>query len=498
MSTNNSVQPVFQQIPGEWAVPGSYTEIQSVPAAGSLSSMPLRAVIIGQRSNGAAAPNVVYENVANPAPLFGAGMVMTQAITSFVTERPDVPVDAVGVAPTAGMVLPTAQITFNGTPSASGTAAIVVSGYRVAFAVSAGATVFQLAASLLSAVQASQLTTQVGVTAELINNGVAVQLTMMDWGAAGNQTGLTVSAAAGDQVPNLTVVASGFANGVGAPDITPALQALGNTWYTDIVLVLNDQANIQSAVLEARRRCSAMVAQDARVWVAVSGTQGEILQLQSQFSTAEELVLLSATSPSWSPWQLVAAAAAQGAASLNADPARQLRGLPLNTLAGLGPSPLNQFSRTQRQALLTNGCTTLTVARDGTVSFERVVTTRVTDPATQQASGIWDVMIPAVGARVRYEWNAYVEATYYNAKLADDGSTASNLSGVVTCRTLLGSWAAQCKLYENMGWIDDVGTMVATASFVRDQRDRSRVNSYLPIKPMGSLIVLANVLQMQV
>ncbi|MCP1217112.1 hypothetical protein NKW53_13680 [Acetobacter orientalis] len=53
-------------------------------------------------------------------------------------------------------------------------------------------------------------------------------------------------------------------------------------------------------------------------------------------------------------------------------------------------------------------------------------------------------------------------------------------------------------IYQSRGWIDDVATTGPQAVFERDVDDRNRVNSKVPIKPMGSLIVLANILQLQV
>lgn len=107
-------------------------------------------------------------------------------------------------------------------------------------------------------------------------------------------------------------------------------------------------------------------------------------------------------------------------------------------------------------------------------------------------------LTPAIGARVRFEWNEYVEANYARAKLADDGSPLSNQDGVVTPKTLKASWISQCKLYELQGWIDDVSTTGPQAVFERDVTDRNRVNTSLVIKPMGSLMVLANILKMEV
>ncbi|EHH67564.1 phage tail sheath subtilisin-like domain-containing protein [Gluconobacter morbifer] len=497
----------FQQIPGDWAVPGSYTEIQDVPAQNTLDGMPLRCVIIGQISGGGATPNTVYTNVtpSQAVQLFGAGSAMAQALSAFSNEMPTLAVDAVGVSPASGATTASATLKFSGTATAGATGAAILGGYRVSFAVASGATAAEAAQAFVTACNNtaanaanSYLKAATGLTASLGTDGVTVTVQSWENGAFTNDFDVRMSSASADQVPGITVAVTGMQNGAGSPDITPALQALGGTWYTDMALALNDQANIGAAAAEAKARANAMVAKDMRIWVAYRGTQGQILNLTQAFSTVEELVLIGEQAPRFSPWNAAAIACAQGAQSLNDDPARQLRGIVLNGLSGLGPDGTDQFTPTQRNVLLKGGCTTLKFNSDGTVSFERVVTTRQVDPTSQIATGPWDVMIPAIGARVRYEWNAYMEATYYNAKLADVGSPLENTPGVVTVRTLQASWVGQCMLCQNQGWIDDVATLGPQAVFERDVSDRNRVNSTLPIKPMGSLIVLANILQVQV
>lgn len=495
----------FQQIPGDWQVPGSYTEIQNVPAQGTLAGMPLRCVIVGQNSS--SVPNTVYTEVTpdQAALLFGIGSAVAQAVSAFSREVPTLTVDVVTIKAAENSTTASATLKFSGTATAGATGAAILGGYRVSYAVAAGSTATQAAAAFVAACNGkaanaanSALFTATGLAATLQADGVTVNLSSWEVGAFTNDIDIRMSSASFDQVPGITVAVTGMANGAGAPDITPALQALGGTWYTDLILMLNDQANLGAAVSEAKARNNAMVAKDLRIWAAYRGTQGQILSLTAAFSTAEELVLIGETAPRWSPWNAAAIAAAQGAQSLNNDPARQLRGIALNGLAGLAPDGTDQFSPTQRNVLLQGGCTTLQINRDGTVAFERVVTTRQVDPKSQVATGPWDVMIPAIAARVRYEWNAYIEATYYNAKLADVGSSLENSTGVVTVRTLLASWVAQCLLYQNQGWIDDVATLGPQAVFERDASNRNRVNATLPIMPMGSLIVLANILQVQV
>ncbi|QDH13811.1 phage tail protein [Formicincola oecophyllae] len=486
----------FAEIPGSWAVPGSYTEVIDVPNPNRVAGMPLRCVIVGATASKAA--GTLYGNISagQAALVYGPGSVMAQAVATFIQEQPTLQVDAVAAPLAGGATAASATITFTGTATAAAQGAVWIAGQRVTFSVSQGTTAVQASGALLAAIFASPLMQKTGVTAAQGQNG-AVTLTAGDAGALGNDLDVRVSTARQDMTPGLVVTVTPFAGGAGTSDISTALQALGDSWYTDLILLANDPASIQLAVQEANRRGKAMVGQDMRVWVAVRATQGQALALAKQFDTAQELVLLPMQAPRASSWNVTAALAAQGAQSLNTDPARQLRGLPLSTQTGLGPDAADVFDMAARQVLLMNGCSTFRQASDGTITLERVVTTRTQDPVTSAPVAPWDVMLPAIAARVRFEWNAYVEGTYARAKLADDDSPLALADGVVTCRTLKGSWVAQCGIYQGNGWVDDVKEMAPQAVFTRDASDRNRVNASLPVRAMGSLMVLANQLQLQ-
>lgn len=489
----------FQQIPGTLYVPGAYTEIRDVPAPGTLTGMPLRPLIVGQTTNAALAGQL-YRNVTigQVEGVFGSGSIIAQAVRGFINEQPTLNVDVVTVALPKDATPASGLIAFSGAPQQAGTAAVILAGQRVSWSVQSSDTPQIVAANLLSAINASTLSQKTGLTATLGKDGSSVVVTAGEGGIVTNDMDCRASSALADQIAGLITTVTPMNGGTGTPDITPAITALGDLWYTDVVLLQNDQASVKAFVGEAKRRGNAMVAKDMRVCVGVRASLGQALAFQENFGTSEELVLFAWENPRASPWQMSAALGAHIAQSLNTDPARQLRGLSLNTLAGLGPDHAEDFTLSQRNVLLGNGCSTVIVNADGTVTLQRIITTRTEQPDTNTPSGVWDVMLPAIGARVRFEWNSYVEATYARAKLANNGSPLSDQDGVVTPRTLKASWVAQCTLYERQGWIDDVATTGPQAVFERDVSDRSRVNSTLPIKPIGSLMVLANILKMEV
>ncbi|MCP1217111.1 hypothetical protein NKW53_13675 [Acetobacter orientalis] len=148
----------FQQIPGEWAVPGSYTEVRDVSPPGKLAGMPLRCLIVGQLGTGATGTaNTVYTSLitGQAQQLLGMGSAMSQAVAAFTTEQPTLTIDAVAVAVAANSTAATATVKFSGTATSGGTAVVRLGGYRVAFTVAAGMTAADAAAAFVAACNAS-------------------------------------------------------------------------------------------------------------------------------------------------------------------------------------------------------------------------------------------------------------------------------------------------------------------------------------------------------
>jgi len=488
---------VFEEIPDNVQVPGSYTEVQTIRAPGSVGAMPMRVLMIGQLSSGAAGQATLYKNVSagQIRQLFGVGTALAQAALLFVNAAPTVVLDVVGVAPSNGAVAASGTVTFSGAPTAAGTEVLICNGVRIPVVLTTSMQPSDVAAAFASAWTA---TVQQATGCTAAANGAVLTVTASEKGQHTNDIDLRVSALGSDQVPGVTAVVVAMAGGAGAPDVSPAVKVVANTWYTGIVTCLNDQANLSTLAIEGTRRFGAMVKLDTKIYFGFRGTAGQALALVPNLNS-KWLAFIALQNPKCAPWMLGAVLAAVCEPSLNADPARQLHTLTLAGLTGLGPDDVDLFPDSVRTSLLAGGVTTVNVAQDGTISLERVVTTYTTDPTTGALDSSWhDIMVPATVSRVRYDWNTFVRQSYPRAKLADDGSPLANVSGVVTPKTLKASWVARYGVYANtMGWLDDAATIAPQATFTKNPTVRGRVDSQLPIKVMDSLIVVANVLQLE-
>ena len=484
----------FTQIPGSWNVPGAYTEVQYVPATPDLG-MPARILVIAIQQ-GLTASSALYQDVTadRVAALMGIGASAAICASALQAAAPGVPIDVLAVPPGSGAVKAQWTVTFASAATASGTQGIVVEGQLITFGVASGDSVATMAANF-AATWNTGYQARTGLVLTGTNNGV-VTLTAVEASQFGNDADIRVSPLSAYQVAGVTVSVSNSTAGAGAPSIAQALATVSGIWYTGIATLLYDTANIQTLAAEGQRRYGAMVKQDARIWVAAKGAYGTLLALAGQINS-KFVQILGAQNPKWPLAACVGAFAGVCELSLGQDPALQMRGVTLDALYGMGPEAVDLFTDDERSVLLGSGISTFTVGADGTVALERVVTTCTTYDSGIPLGRPMDIKMTAVPSRVRYEWDSHVESTWPRAKLADDSSALASIPGVVTPRTLLASWVAQNKGFEARGWLQDVDTLAPQASFAIDVNDPNRVNATLPIRPIGALIVDANLLQVQ-
>lgn len=486
----------FNEIPADYAVPGSYGEITMVPSATQVGDMPLRVLVLGQQGTGLGNALVRYKNVSasTAKTIAGAGSALAAAIAALVSASPYVEVDMVMVAPEADAKPASATLTFTGKAGQNSTAAIWANGVRVPFVIT---TTMQAAdmASAAAAAFTDDVAARTGLTAAAVAG--VLTLTSVEKGAFVNDIDVRLSTLAGDQVPGVAVAVTDMTGGAGTPDLTPAINLVTNVWYTDIATCLNDATNLTALSTDAERRYGAMTHLDTHVYFGFRGTYGAILALTGTLNS-RFMSVLPAARPKWAPWIVAAVMCGVAAQALNNDPARQLRTLELTGLTGLAPDDTDLFDDDMRNVLLKSGASTFLVGQDGTVRIERLVTNYQKD-ASDNADKAWrDIMVPKTGTRIRYDWNTFIDEMYPRAKLADDTSTlALQADGVVTPTTLKGSWAGRLAVYEAQGWVEDSATYAAQATFELNSEDRNRCDSALPVKVIGSLITLANSIQLQ-
>ncbi|WP_086644600.1 hypothetical protein, partial [Acetobacter sp. DsW_063] len=369
----------FNEIPSGWKVPGAYAEVANGTSNNSVTGVPLRALIIGVLGSGAGVAGAVYRNVTPSlaSVLAGPETVAARAVKAFNTDAPYTALDLVLVASASGSASAVWTVTpVLSTSAVAGQVALQVNGVRIATAVTAGMTAAALGAAIAASFTAA-LQTQTGVTCAVSATTGALTLTATEKGGWTSDIDVRQSTLSEDTTAGVSFTIAATTPGAGWPDMSPAITATSHTWYTDIASCLYDQANLTTFATELSRRFNAMVKLDAQGYVSTRMTYSQALALGDTLNS-RFLTVLPANGALFEPAVAAASYAAVASAALNTDPSRQLRGLELTALAGLGPDDADRFDMDMRQQLLSTGMSTFLVGQDGTVTIERAITTNQT------------------------------------------------------------------------------------------------------------------------
>jgi len=498
----------FDEIPYDWLEPGTFLEVKPDYRRTGIFPYPVRNLVIGQKlAAGTLAPGA-FVQVTRPEQaitLFGEGSIGAEQVAAFFAANRTQPVFVTALADDPDAVKATGTITFTGAISSSVVLRFLIAGRQVRFTASAGATVTQLATALKDAINADTALTVTAASAA----GV-VTVTSRHGGEVGNEIDLRVDADAQPLPSGLQVAIVAMSGGAGNPDITDALDAVGQVWYTAVTHPWADATNLGAFAEWLRLRYMAMAKRDCHGYVARRGTFAQ-LATWGDLTNSPFLTCAGMDGSPTSAWVISAALAGLCAFHLANDPARQLRSLVLPGV--MAPDPGRQFLDEERELLLRRGITSLDCLSAGrVVTVSRVITTYKTSTLDVADRAWMDIMVPATMSRIRHDWASYVSVLYPRAKLVDDEDAAGFVgrtsedgddeelpgTSVVTPRRMKGSWAARCSLYADRAWIEDSRRTVKESSFKRATDDKNRLESRQKVRIVGNLMVLAGSLEFEV
>lgn len=486
----------FNEIPSYWEVPGNYLEVRPEYQRAGILAYPARALIIAQKTSaGTATAGQIYENITraeDASARGGPGSQLHLMAAAYLAANKSIPLDIIAVADAGSSTAAAWTLTFTASSNKPGTVAVNVAGKRVQIGATAASTATTLATAMAAAINAN---TALPVTATS-NLGV-VTVTAKNTGTAGNGITIVVDPAIGDTLPaGVTLAVAQTVTGATDPDIAASITAITDIAYSDVTIPWENSANTGAIAAETERRYDAMIHQDMRVHIGITGTLSERIAkaaaLNARFLYASGLK--NAGTP---PWVIAATMCGICAQRLTDDPARQLRDIVLPDC--VGPRRADLDDDTERHLLLAGGVSTNRVLRNGVMTVEKYVSTYRTNAFGALDPAWHDVMDQAVNARIRYDWTAYFGMRYPNNKLAPDGSLAAERDpNVVTPRRAKGSWGARSTVYAGLGWIVDHERHAREATFVVDPADRNRMNYRIGISRIGNLMVSAGVLAFDV
>lgn len=475
----------FNILPTLFLVPGQYAEFDNSQADDTSITIPQQLLLVGQKLNaGSVAAGV-------PARVFGAdqvgalagrGSMLHQMAKKIFVSGLLTPVYIMALADKAGATKASQTVTPAGTATAAGSLALYVGDSRYAISVPSGMTAAQLATAIVTAITADSDRYVDAAAAAAV-----VTLTARHGGVDVGKVDVVHSRYDDESLPTgITLNIANRTEGTGNPELTAAIDAMGDTWYPTVCAPFTDAANLALMKADLLDRFGPIKQMDGYAFAGLVDSVANLISLAGGNNAPWQSIL--DTSDVLTPAYVTAAAvAAQDA--LESDPAR-----PRQTLALPGVLSKANISRRkiiERQQLLAGGVSTLRVDRDGTVRIERLTTTYRTNTYGVADNSYFDTESLHTLANLRYSWNARISQRYPRHKLGDDGSTGPNVftPSMGTAEAI----AIYADTWMPQGWVEGGAAFEKYKSEVMAKRhstDPNRLDVLLPPDLINQLRVV--------
>jgi phage tail sheath gpL-like len=480
----------FNQIPSNIRSPLTYIEVN---ASNQNINSPTnkRILVLGQRlTTGTVAANVptLISNYSQAVQSFGQGSMLANMFKVLFdnnnsTEKWCCASDDDGAGTAASGTL-----TVTGTATAAGTISLYLGGVLVSVAVADNDDATAIGDSIVAAITANA---DLPVTA--VNVTGTVTVTYRHKGTVGNYYDMRLNYAganAGEVLPaGVSIAIVQLTGGATDPTLTSTIAALPEQIFDYWVCPFQGSTPLTALDTEMDSRWNALRMLEGHVFAAAGGSVATLVTLGTSRNNPH-MSILDAGNGSPSPSYLWAAAAAGViATSASIDPARPFTTLPLEGI--LPESVQNRRLLSDRNTLLYDGISTHTVAQDGTVLLERMITCYQTNAFCVSDGVYLDLTTPLTLAFLRQDLRARITTKFARMKIADDGTRYGAGQAIVTpsiIKSEIIAWANQMSL---AGLVEDMEDFKANLIVERDANDPTRVNVQLTPNLVNPLYIVA-------
>lgn len=467
----------FNSIPNDIRTPGAFAEFDNSRAVTGSPAMPNKALVIGiLKASGtvpANTPQLIGSGNAAEG-YWGAGSMIAEMARAFKNANAYTELWGIGLAETTTASVRT--LTLSGTATAAGTLVTYIAGHRIETAVAVGGTAAAVSVLQNAAILAYADYKRLPFTTAQATT--IVTLTAVHKGAYGSEIDVRHSLGATEAVPaGLTLTIAEGTPGSGQESMSAAITAMGDIQYNTIVIAATDSTSLTALEAEMATRAGPMVKKEGFVIAAALGTQSTLSSLgngrNSQFLSIVSSGGTAGNSPT--PLYVVAAqVAALRALQFGIDPARPMQTLPVQ---GMQPQlASDQFTRSERNTLLTDGISTTTVDQGGIVRLERLITTYQTNPLTIPDPSYLDATTMGTLSLLSFEVRARMLLKYPRHKLASDGTLFDPGQAIVTPKSIRAEFKSLFRSWERRGLVEDSEQFFEDLLVERDANDKNRIN----------------------
>ncbi|EEC1168282.1 phage tail protein [Salmonella enterica] len=414
---------------------------------------------------------------AQAVSLFGRGSMLAWMVKEFIAINPDTELYVIAQGAGTGKA-DSGSLTLSGTATGDGVLSVYVGGRRYQVAVAGGQKGKELADKLAALINADRDAPFTAVSAAPAGADVGADASVV------SLTARFISECAahdirlnyydGETTPDgLTVVITPPAAKAANPDITRSVANMGERQYNYVVMPYRDQANLNVLSAELLKRWGPVKMSDGAVWMAHTGTQGEITAFGE--SRNDFLFTCSAVPKAPEPDYIWAASVcATCAPSLSTDPARPLQTLAVSSR--LAPQSADRLTREERNLLLHGGIATVTVVAGDVVQIERQVTMYRVNKYGDPDPSYLDIETIYTLSYLRYSLRTFITQRFPRHKLADDGTPVAPGQPVVTPKIMSLQLIALGEEWVDQGLVENLDTFRKNLLVERNASDRNRLD----------------------
>ncbi|EJK5816407.1 phage tail sheath subtilisin-like domain-containing protein [Salmonella enterica] len=414
---------------------------------------------------------------AQAVSLFGRGSMLAWMVKEFIAINPDTELYVIAQGAGTGNA-DAGSLTLSGTATGDGVLSVYVGGRRYQVAVAGGQKGKALADRLAALINADRDAPFTAVSAAPAGADVGADASVV------SLTARFISECAahdirlnyydGETTPDgLTVVITSPAAKAANPDITRSVANMGERQYNYVVMPYKDQANLNVLSAELLKRWGPVKMSDGAVWMAHTGTQGEITAFGE--SRNDFLFTCSAVPKAPEPDYIWAASVcATCAPSLSTDPARPLQTLAVSSR--LAPQSADRLTREERNLLLHGGIATVTVAAGDVVQIERQVTMYRVNKYGDPDPSYLDVETIYTLSYLRYSLRTFVTQRFPRHKLADDDTPVAPGQPIVTPKIMSLQLIALGEEWVDQGLVENLDTFKENLLVERNASNRNRLD----------------------
>jgi phage tail sheath gpL-like len=449
-------------------------------------------------------PDVIVTalSVSQVSALCGAGSHLAAMYAAYVLNDPTAQISILPLADAAGATAASGSIVITGPATGNGTLFLMISDIEVQVGVAAGQTASQIAANVVSALNAYQvngLTLPVLATVDGTDN-YKVDLTANNKGTLGNRINISLNyhgLQGGEQLPaGVTVAITAMSGGATDPVLTGLAAIIGDRPFRFILhpySATGAMATFASLMSFVGGRWDPTRGSWGHCFTARQDTAANLAEYGPDNNDPHSTVMIYETGSPSPPWKWVAGVIGIAAGSMRGDNGQPPQ-TPTQTLSPQGllaPNTSNGGEAAwshnpQDNTLLGLGMGTTYYDGAGGIYIQRMPTTYQTNSFGEPSKAYFDTEDMYLLMSESDFLTAWFQQRYARVNIAEAGSAFGSGLPIVTTTSMTADLVAAYTTMQQLGWVTDPAAFIAASSVeLNPSNDNGIIINFDPYNIVG-------------